>query len=104
MPWPFIHPVWMRDAVWGQTMCSVGQRGGAHGMMGGPNRRGQRAEDLQGRLTVSEGHEYPPVVDKPMKCCSKNASVQLTLGWFTQGSLWVLRTLQILQNFALSGT
>jgi hypothetical protein len=25
VPQPFIHPVWMHDAVWGQTMCSVGQ-------------------------------------------------------------------------------
>jgi hypothetical protein len=27
VPWPFIHPVWMRDAVWGQTVRSTGQTG-----------------------------------------------------------------------------
>ncbi len=39
-----------------------GPDGGAQGMMGGPNRPGQRAQDLQGRLTVSEGHGYPLVI------------------------------------------
>ncbi len=27
MPWPYIHPVWMRDAVSGQTVRSAGQTG-----------------------------------------------------------------------------
>ncbi len=38
------------------------RRRGAQGTMGGPNRPGQRAQDLQGRLTVSEGHGYPLVI------------------------------------------
>jgi hypothetical protein len=25
VPRPFIHPMWMRDAVWGQTVCSASQ-------------------------------------------------------------------------------
>jgi hypothetical protein len=32
---------------------------GAQGTMGGPNRPGQRAQDLQGRLIMSGGHGYP---------------------------------------------
>jgi hypothetical protein len=35
--------------------------GGAQGTKGGPNRLEQCAQDLQGRLTVSEGHGYPLV-------------------------------------------
>ncbi len=27
VPRPFIHPLWMRDAVWGQTVRSAGQTG-----------------------------------------------------------------------------
>jgi hypothetical protein len=61
VPWPFIHPVWMRDAVWGQTVRSASQTRGAQGTMGGQNRPGQCAQDLQGRLTVSKGHGYPLV-------------------------------------------
>jgi hypothetical protein len=31
----------------------------AQGMMGGPHQPKQRTQDMQGRLTVSEGHGYP---------------------------------------------
>jgi hypothetical protein len=27
VPWPFIHPVWMCDAIWGQTVRSTSQTG-----------------------------------------------------------------------------
>ncbi len=43
VPRPFIHPVWMHDAVWGQTVRSAGQTGMQKGMIGGPNWLGQRA-------------------------------------------------------------
>ncbi len=38
-----------------------GPDGGAQGTMGGANQPGLRAQDLQGRLIVSEGHRYPLV-------------------------------------------
>jgi hypothetical protein len=41
-----------------------GPNGGAQGTMGRPNQPGQRAQDLQGRLTVSEGHGYPLICKK----------------------------------------
>ncbi len=50
--------------------CSLGPNGalsgpdgGAQGTIGGPNRPGQRTQDLQGRLTVSEGHRYPQLIN-----------------------------------------
>jgi hypothetical protein len=68
----------LRGASWGATTfytssvnawCSLGPNGalsrpdgGAHGTMDKPNRPGQRAQDLQGHLTMSEGHKYPLVI------------------------------------------
>jgi hypothetical protein len=45
----------------GAKRCPQRARRGAQGTMGGPNQPGQHAQDLQGRLTVSEGHAYPLV-------------------------------------------
>jgi hypothetical protein len=71
----------------GAKRCAQRARWGAQGTMGGPHRLGQRAQDLQGRLTVSEGHGYPLVPLKEGIGGERRPRDRVKTGYFTDNSI-----------------